>query len=140
MARKANFHYVETNVGSKDEGVQAPVPPQLQQPSASSLPVKECASEKPVEQEPQPAIQLVPAAHRLYKLFLKLDKKRVISDEKFNKICLITGGDKRRIIHRVILGLYQHAHKVKDDEEIKRARLMLALHESEILELNLEAL
>jgi hypothetical protein len=82
----------------------------------------------------------IPSAIRLYPTYLKVDRKRLFSDEEFNKICKLVSGDPRRAIHRVLVGVYQRSHKLHDDAEIKRARLMLSLHESRSLTENLETL
>jgi hypothetical protein len=74
--------------------------------------------------------KMIPAALRLYPLYKKMDTKRFFSDEEFNKICLMVSGDPRRVIQRVLAGVYQRAQKKKDSEEVKRVRLLLSLHES----------
>jgi hypothetical protein len=84
-------------------------------------------------------VELVPAAARLYPLYLKIDQKRFFTDAEFNTICVTVAGDKRRIIQRVLLGIYQRAFVKKDAEEVRRARLMMTLHEAELLEKDLGA-
>ncbi len=82
--------------------------------------------------------KLTPAALRHYEVFRKIDIKHFLSDEEFNKVCLIVCGDRRRIFQRVLLGMYQRAHVKSDEEEIKRVRLLMALHERGVLLQNLD--
>jgi hypothetical protein len=83
--------------------------------------------------------KMIPAAVRLYPLYKKMDIKRFFSDEEFNKICLMVSGDPRRVIQRILAGIYQRAQDKRDAEEVKRARLLLSLHESGQLIQNLRA-
>src|SRR5512139_2502003 len=83
-------------------------------------------------------LQMVPSALRNYEMYLRIDKKRFLSDEDFNRVCVVVAGDQRRIFQRVLLGIYQRAFECKDAEEVKRARLLLSLHERGALFQSLE--
>lgn len=107
-------------------------------PVSSSAP--ESASSPSIPTTIEPGVDLTPVAKRLYPLYLKLDPKRFLSDADLNTVCRVVAGDKRRIIERVLLGVYQRAHLKKDYEEVKRSRLYLQLHEAEELEKNLEGI
>jgi len=85
-------------------------------------------------------VKLVPAARRNYNLYLKIDRKRFLTDADYNKVCMIACGDTRRIFQRILMSVYQRAHIAKDDEEVKRARLLLSLHERGELFKNLDVL
>jgi hypothetical protein len=73
--------------------------------------------------------EIIPAARRNFTLFRKIDHREYYSLDEFNRICLVAGGNQRRIFQRLILGVQQRAQARRDVEEIKRARLMLDLHE-----------
>ena len=85
-------------------------------------------------------LNLAPITQRLLPTFHKIDKSEYFSEEEFDRICLMTAGDVRRAIQRLILGIYQRALTKHDDAQVKRARLMISLHESNKLEENLESL
>ena len=90
-------------------------------------------------QEAVPPANFVPAARRLFSIFQRLNTTEFLTNDEFNHICVITGGDQRRVIQRVLMALYQRASEKKQAEEVRRARYLLSLHERGVLLTNLEA-
>ena len=75
---------------------------------------------------------------RLLPLFRKMDEGRYFTDLELDKVCKMVAGDERRAIQRVLIGLYQRALEKKDDEMVKKARMMISLHDSNRLKENLQ--
>jgi hypothetical protein len=147
MTRRSHSHYVNVEPQTPDQPQQAsatvvdPLADNIQSEKLNERQREKFVSgpdARPDEILPQ--IDLVPAARRLYQTFRKIDHKKYYSDEEFNAVCVLCAGDKRRILQRMLLGIYQRAFTHNDADEVHRSRLLLDLHESEVLEENLESI
>jgi hypothetical protein len=76
---------------------------------------------------------LAPSTRRNFRMFLKLDHKKYYSVAEFDRLCMMVGGDSRRMFQRLLLGINQRAFIVKDVREVKRTRFLLDLHERGLL-------
>lgn len=97
------------------------------------------ATETPSSVQHEQERTLMPAAQIILPFFLKLNRKGYFTVEELERIVFIVGGNQRRALQKILLGIYQRSLIKKDDEEARRMRLLLSLHDSEKLEENLEA-
>jgi|PlaIllAssembly_1097288.scaffolds.fasta_scaffold50642_3 hypothetical protein len=108
------------------------------EPVGEFVPVVVYPAPEPKPEPAPPEAPLIPAAIRYLKLFRKINTKGYFTDMEYNRICLIVAGDRRRILQRLLIGLYQRAQQHHDGAEASRARLLMSLHDAGRLEENLE--